>query len=728
MEKLATCLIAFAVLHLVTSSPIEAGHDVNIALPKQRVRRQDESVRDCTAVPPTYPETTVMTDQQLLNLRVYMDQNDIEAYIIPSEDAHQSEYIAEADERRRFVSGFDGSAGLAIVTTNRAAVWVDGRYFLQAKMQLDCNWVSQEIGEPNVPSPADWLLAESTDEGLGASLSNGAKVGFDPTLLSISTYFSYNETFEASDRGIMLQSIEENLVDSVWVDMEGEKPAYPGDELLILEHEYTGRTWEEKIFDTSAGYDTIRELMAEKDADALIVTKLDEIAWIFNLRGADIPYNPMFISYAIIETDAIKLYLYDMTTRAVQEIEDHLKQGSCTPTANCITIKNYNEFLEDLAIIGRTKKVWFSDKSSYAIYERVSEDMQIMEASPILLMKAVKNPTELAGLKQSCWKDSVSLCELFAWLQEKVDNMTPEQAINGDITYLSELSVEEEAVNVRERWEEFRGLSFKSISAFAAHGAIIHYSSSNGTNVPITKQGTYMLDSGGQYLDGTTDITRTMHYGTPTALEKEAYTRILMGSIDLVRTNFRTGVYGREIDAIAREPLWSNGLDYKHGTGHGIGYFLNIHEGPGRITLGYRAHDEPLEKGMFFSDEPGYYEDGSFGIRLENDMIVVDAVTDHSFSTYEYMTFEMISLVPFDPNLIDFTMLSPAQLEWYNVYTERVRNEIGPALSDRARNWMERNTYPIEYTFTVNSGSTEPLSVLLTYVCLIISARLFKLY
>ncbi|XP_071819759.1 xaa-Pro aminopeptidase 1-like isoform X3 [Apostichopus japonicus] len=728
MEKLATCLIAFAVLHLVTSSPIEAGHDVNIALPKQRVRRQDESVRDCTAVPPTYPETTVMTDQQLLNLRVYMDQNDIEAYIIPSEDAHQSEYIAEADERRRFVSGFDGSAGLAIVTTNRAAVWVDGRYFLQAKMQLDCNWVSQEIGEPNVPSPADWLLAESTDEGLGASLSNGAKVGFDPTLLSISTYFSYNETFEASDRGIMLQSIEENLVDSVWVDMEGEKPAYPGDELLILEHEYTGRTWEEKIFDTSAGYDTIRELMAEKDADALIVTKLDEIAWIFNLRGADIPYNPMFISYAIIETDAIKLYLYDMTTRAVQEIEDHLKQGSCTPTANCITINDYSAFLADLEDIGSTKKVWHSDTGSYAIYERVAEDNRIMEASPILLMKARKNPTEMEGLRQACKKDSISLCELFGWIQEKVDAMTDEQATTGDLTYLSELIIEDEAYKVRERWgHEFTGHSFKSISAFAEHGAIIHYSSSETTDVPVTKQGTYMLDSGSQFKDGTTDITRTLHYGTPTAFEKEAYTRVLMGHIDLVNTNFRSGVYGRDIDAIAREPLWSNGLDYRHGTGHGIGHFLNVHEGP--INIGNYPGEQPMQTGVFLSDEPGYYEDGSFGIRLENDMIVVDAVTDHSFSTYEYMTFEMLSLVPFDPNLIDFTMLSPAQIDWYNAYNKQIRAEVGPELTDRGREWMEANTEPIEYTFSLNpsSGNAVSISVLLASTCLII-ANLFNLY
>ncbi|XP_071819756.1 xaa-Pro aminopeptidase 1-like isoform X2 [Apostichopus japonicus] len=729
MEKLVSYLVAFSVLQLVTSSPTDLEHDANIVSARHRVRRQDDSVRDCSIEPPFYPDTTVRTDEQLAKLREKMVDSNIQAYIIPSEDSHQSEYIAKADKRREFVSGFKGSVGLAIVTANHAALWVDGRYFLQAKMQLDCNWISQEIGEPDVPKPEEWLLATDSNAGLGASLPNEAIVGFDPTLLSISTYFKYEDALNASDRGIRLSSLTNNLVDMIWEDMEGTKPAYPGDELLVLEHKYAGRTWESKIFDASPENDTVRELMAKKEAQALIITKLDEIAWIFNLRGADITYNPVFISYAIIETDAITLYLYNKDRRLSESVQAHLRVVDCTYLAsNCITIKNYNEFLEDLAIIGRTKKVWFSDKSSYAIYERVSEDMQIMEASPILLMKAVKNPTELAGLKQSCWKDSVSLCELFAWLQEKVDNMTPEQAINGDITYLSELSVEEEAVNVRERWEEFRGLSFKSISAFAAHGAIIHYSSSNGTNVPITKQGTYMLDSGGQYLDGTTDITRTMHYGTPTALEKEAYTRILMGSIDLVRTNFRTGVYGREIDAIAREPLWSNGLDYKHGTGHGIGYFLNIHEGPGRITLGYRAHDEPLEKGMFFSDEPGYYEDGSFGIRLENDMIVVDAVTDHSFSTYEYMTFEMISLVPFDPNLIDFTMLSPAQLEWYNVYTERVRNEIGPALSDRARNWMERNTYPIEYTFTVNSGSTEPLSVLLTYVCLIISARLFKLY
>lgn len=726
MEKLVFCAVIFTVIHLISTSPIEFGHDGNIAHANHRVRRQeDPSVRNCEGEDPYYPETTVRTDDQLAELRRLMTENGIHAYIIPSEDAHQSEYIAEADERREYMSGFDGSAGLAIVSTERAGVWVDGRYFLQAKMQLDCNWVSQEIGEPNVPTPQEWLLAQNADEGLAANLPNGGKVGFDPTLLSISTYFSYNESFEASDRGITLLSIEENLVDIAWTNLEGNKPPYTGNDLMVLGTEYTGRTWQEKIYDTASEFVTIREQMVDEGADALVITKLDEIAWVFNMRGKDIPYNPMFISYAIIETGAITLYLYDKDNRADQEIMDHLNPCD-QPAFDCITLKDYDLFLPDLSSLGSSNKVWFSDTSSYAIYERVSQDLQIMKASPILLMKARKNDVEIQGLKNACFKDSVSLCELFSWIQEKIDNLPDE---DGDIEYLSELVVEAEAIKVRERWEEFTDLSFGSISAFGDHGAIIHYSSTPATDVPVTKKGTYMLDSGSQYMDGTTDITRTMHYGNPTDFQKEAYTRVLMGHIDLVMTNFRSGVYGRDIDAIAREPLWSNGLDYRHGTGHGIGHFLNVHEGPARITLGYRSYERPMEVGMFFSDEPGYYEDGSFGLRLENDMIVVPATTDHQFSTYEYMTFEMLSLVPFDPNLIDITLLSPAQIDWYNAYNQRIRDEIGPHLSERAKSWMESMTIPIAYEFSPSfnaAPAASSFSILLLSVCFVM-ARLIRL-
>lgn len=722
MERVKQVILFSSVLALVASSPIEFGSQVKSPLGKNRVRRQ-EDVRNCEDPDnPIYPDTTVITTEHLQRLRAEMEKNDIHAYIIPSEDAHQSEYIAEADQRRTFISGFDGSAGLGIVTTDKAAMWVDGRYFLQAKLQLDCQWISMEIGEDGVPEPEDWLV-DGSDDGAGLPDSD-AKVGFDPTLLSISAYFTYDETFKNSGRNTTLKSITENLIDTVWVDMKGAKPAYPGDDLLILNETYTGRSWEKKIFDASSEYDTIRELMALKEADALVVHKLDEIAWIFNMRGADIPFNPMFISYAIIETDNIRLYMWNPAVRVKDDIREHLKLDGCNPSSQCIQLIDYTNFLDDLTDLGTSgSKVWHSDYASYAIYERIPEDNRIMEASPILLMKARKNPTELDGLRQACWKDSVSLCELFGWIQEMVDNMTPEQEENGDIEYLSELVVEAKAIEFRERWAEFTGLSFNSISAFADHGAIIHYSSSETTDVPITKKGTYMLDSGSQYLDGTTDITRTMHYGTPDPFEKEAYTRVLMGHIDLVNTNFRTGVYGRDIDAIAREPLWSNGLDYRHGTGHGIGHFLNVHEGPARISIGYRSSEKPMETGMFFSDEPGYYEDGAFGIRLENDMIVVDAVTDHKFSTYEYMTFEMLSLVPFDPNLIDYTLLSPAQIDYYNKYNDRIRTEIGPYLTERGRKWMEARTMKVNYEFNVspNHASTIALSGMVAIASVILA-------
>lgn len=448
--------------------------------------------------------------------------------------------------------------------------------------------------------------------------------------------------------------------------------------------------------------------MLEVDADAFVVSKLDEIAWLFNLRGEDIPFNPMFVSYAIITTESIHLYLYDMAGRLLSDVKTHLGIGTTgcpdedTVAVGCVTVQDYSAFLDDLDALG-LDKIWISDQMSYAIYERVPETSRHLMASPVLLMKAVKSPTEIAGMNNAHLKDSVALCRLGAWMQDTIDNMDDPSV--GDIDVLSELIVEDKAKEYRSEMDGYRGLSFGAISGFGANGAIIHYGSSEGTNVAITDQSTFLFDSGSQYLDGTVDITRTFHFGEPTDFMIEAYTRVLLGHIDLALGTFRTGVYGRDIDALAREPLWRGGLDYKHGTGHGIGHFLNVHEGP--ISVGGRQ--EPMELGVFNSDEPGYYEDDEFGIRIEDIMYTVEADTDHKFSGYTYMTWKMCSLVPLEPVLIDFDMFSPRQLDWFNAYNKRIRDEVGVELKgtyDDGYDWMMSKTGEITYEFSWSSSNT----------------------
>ncbi|XP_072017527.1 xaa-Pro aminopeptidase 1-like [Amphiura filiformis] len=537
-------------------------------------------------------------------------------------------------------------------------------------------------------------------------------------------YDSYNSTFEAADGGNpVLVSVVGNLVDIVWgADAETPQPDYPDEPLLILDWEkYTGETWQQKIweYDGSNGLDSIRSKLNEASADAIVVSKLDEVAWLFNLRGKDVPSNPMFFSYAIIKLDAIYLYLYDKDGRLVNDVKTHLGIGtgacvdeSTTEAPECVTVRDYSKFLGDLETLSEDR-IWISDQMSYAIYDR-STCVRYLMASPVLLMKAVKSPKEIEGMNNAHFKDSIVLCELGAWLQETMDEL--EDPAVGDIEVLSELIVADKAMKLREAMPDNEGLSFGAISAFGPNGAVIHYKSTEESNVPITNQGTFLFDSGSQYLDGTVDITRTFHFGEPSAFVKEAYTRVLLGHIDLALGTFRTGIYGREIDVLAREPLWRNGLDYNHGTGHGIGHFLNVHEQPARIRIGYRSHEEPLELGMFQSDEPGYYEDNVFGIRIEDIMYTVEAETDHKFNDYTYMTWKMCSLVPLEPKMINFEMFTPKEIDWYNAYNQRIITELGPALMDLddgnlAYDWMMSKTGGVEYEYKVRYSAASSLYV-----------------
>lgn len=662
----------------------------------------------------TVPPTRVNTTERLAKLRTEMNSAGIHAYIIPSEDAHQSEYPSEYDLRREFISGLSGSYGLAVVTLDRAAVWTDGRYFLQAENELDCNWILMKMGEPGVPSSTDWMIS------VLASTEN-AKVGAYPFLINSGSWMSYDTAL--SKENITMTSTDEDLVGKIWTTGRPEEPNSP---INALPMKFAGRSWQDKIGD-------MHKAMEEKEVDAMIVTGLDETAWLLNLRGEDIAYNPFFLSYIIVEKqgNATTLYIKNSTTKLTQaptdsetkhKLHDHLNtgaDGNCGgSTGLCVTVLEYDPDavktkVQSVATSSSTQIVMVSFSCNHALFSVIPEAKRLRENTPVALAKAKKNEVERNGMRNSHKRDAVALITFIAELEKKVKSNV----------YMTEVSAALDLKKERRKGLYNKGLSFNSISAVGSNGAIIHYSPSNLTDRKITTSEMYLLDSGGQYLDGTTDVTRTFHFGTPTKYEKECYTRVLMGQVDLARFKFaktKFGPYGREIDAIARRPLWEVGLQYRHGTGHGIGMFLSVHEGPGRISLSHAPFDSdsPLDDGQFFSDEPGYYEDGQFGIRLENIFMVKEVDTLYKFPNTTFLGFETFTLVPYEPNLINYDLLSQSQVDWINDYHKRIMDTIGEELrvnKPEAYNWLEARTRPI--TRTVSSSTvTYPSFALLSTI------------
>ncbi|RDD39589.1 Xaa-Pro aminopeptidase 1 [Trichoplax sp. H2] len=618
------------------------------------------------------------TDDRLKTLRSHLaqDSNNIHAYIIPAGDAHQSEYIAPYSMRRKFISGFTGSAGTAIVTRTKAALWTDGRYFLQGADELDCNWILMKAGLPTTPSQTTWLNQE---------LPAGANVGADPFLLSINSWSSYEKALATA--GHKMIPISENLVDKVWLD----KPSRPDAALIAMENFYTGRSWKSKI-------DELRGQLRAKGTFAIIVPALDNVAWLLNLRGDDVPYNPVFFSYVIVTLDTIELYIDESKVKPAN-IRTHLELDNCA-NPHCITVKPYNQILTGIKAISDgnpTGKIWLSPRtSSFAIYNQVKPEQRYLEPSPISLTKAMKNDVERQRMRETYIQESALYCQFMAWLSKEIKSRPAN---------LTEMSADKYMENMRwNAFKDFKGLSFATISAVGPNGAIIHYKASKKSDTKLDPDQIYLLDAGGQYLGGTTDTTRTWKFTPGTAYERECFTRVLMGQIDLARAVWPEGTHGRVIDIFARQPLYQAGLQYRHGTGHGIGIFLNVHEGPGRIASGVpRYYEKPLAPGMFFSDEPGYYEAGKFGIRLETVVMVKKAKTPYNYEGMQFLDFEVITFVPIDIiNLIDLKLMSKEQRVWLNKYNSDIRTKVGPYLKERkwdeGYNWMLEYTKPIPIT------------------------------
>jgi len=606
---------------------------------------------------------TVNTTERLAALRELMsrDEHAVGALVVPSEDQHSSEYPAHCDQRRAFISGFNGSAGCVIVTTKDAFLFTDGRYFLQAEQQLDQNWTLMKQGLPDVPT---W------QEFLSKSLEPSTRIGIDASLISAADADAI--TTALAPRKSTLVSLETNIVDAVWND----RPARPHNPIVHLDEKYSGKSPAEKIVE-------VREELVKKKYQAVVVTMLDEVAWLFNLRGSDIDFNPVFFAYAVVTSNSVELFLHK------SQIDDAALQY----LGNTVNIRPYDAFFSYLKQLpsqlklDEGSKILIGDNASLAVAEAIGRGNYAIARSPINDTKSVKNATELEGFRKCHIRDGSALARYFAWLEEQLSNGVE----------LNESQGADQLEKFRTELDLFKGLSFTTISSTGPNSSIIHYSPDPDDCAVIKKEQVYLCDSGAQFLDGTTDTTRTWHFGTPTDEEKRAFTRVLQGHISLDTAIFPNGTTGYIIDAFARRALWQDGLDYRHGTGHGIGHFLNVHEGPHGIgvRIGYNA--SALKAGMTVSNEPGFYADGRFGIRLENIVLVREIKTPNNFGNKGYLGFEHVTMCPIHKNLIDANLLTSQEYKWLNDYHAEVWAKISPLLQNdpRALSWLERECSPL---------------------------------
>uniref|UniRef100_A0AAX7TFU7 X-prolyl aminopeptidase (aminopeptidase P) 2, membrane-bound n=1 Tax=Astatotilapia calliptera TaxID=8154 RepID=A0AAX7TFU7_ASTCA len=548
---------------------------------------RESTERNCSLTPPYLPSTAVNTSLQLEELRVQMRAMNISAYIIPATDAHLSEYIAPRDARLAFMTGFTGSAGTAVVTLNKAALWTDSRYWVQAERQMDCNWELEKDGRSE-------------------------------------TQGDYNINLDSSDRS--LKSITENLVDKVWK----ERPSVPPDNLTRLPDRVIQRTWQEKV-------EHIRTQMGDNPykPTGLLLSALDETAWLFNMRGNDIPYNPFFYSYTLLTMDEIWLFLH--VERVTEELKVYLN-ASCEG-ALCVQLKGYDTILDHLKnyVTRPGVKVWIgTEYTNYALYEVITPQDKLLTSSysPVLTTKAVKDETEQQILRDAHVRDAIVVIQFLMWLEKTV----PE----GNATELT-------AAEYVDKCRSSTHLKNTSKQCYY-HFLFLCYSPTKETNRRLTVDEMYLVDSGGQYLDGTTDITRTVHWGKPTEMQKEAFTRVLMGNIEISRTIFPSGTRGVNMEMLGRRALWEVGLNYGHGTGHGVGNYFGVHECTNlylEMTLRCQIC------------QPGYYKENDFGIRIEDVAVVVPVQTKYGNN---YLTFDTVSLVPYDRKLIDMSLLSSEQV------------------------------------------------------------------
>lgn len=602
-----------------------------------------------------------------------MGDHSIDAYIIPSEDAHMSEYVAACDERRAFMTSFTGSAGTALVTNDAAYCWTDGRYFVQAAKQLDSSVFTMMKTHEDKP----------IEEWIATNLPKSSVVGVDGRTISVGAMKRFRNSLATSNpRMISLMCMPAdtpNLVDIVW---GAARPAIPASTIFAHDTCYAGAPVTAKLADT-------RAKMAERDVTLLIVTALDQVAWLLNLRASDIEFNPVFLSYVTITPDDATLFVN--TTRFGKDVATHLSD-------NGVSVQPYEALCSALAtsILTDDSKVWLDPLfCNYAILDCIEKARPavnvIRKPSPIALAKAIKNDIELKGVRACHIRDGVALCKFLCWLEQRV--------CHTDVP-IDECEAADKLDSLRSEQDLFVSLSFPTISSCGSNGAIIHYRPEKKTCAVVSKDNIYLVDSGGQYRDGTTDVTRTVHHGTPTEWQRSCFTRVLQGHIAIDEAIFPKGTTGHVLDAFARKALWNVGLDYKHGTGHGVGSFLNVHEGPHVISFKAQALETPLQAGFLTSNEPGYYEEGAFGIRIENVCIInaadVGGVPGRG-SERPFFSIEHVTLTPIQTKLIDISLLSSQERAWIDAYHDECYRKLAPSLQDdqATLSWLKNSTQPL---------------------------------
>lgn len=590
-------------------------------------------------------------NQRLESLREVMRREHLSAFIFPSTDAHQSEYVADHWQGRTWISGFNGSAGTAVVTMKSAALWTDSRYFLAAEEQLKgTEFQLMKLKIEGTPTISEWLAQELQGEN--------AEVGLDGMVNS------YHETMGLiadlrKSGGITVRTNFDPL-GLIWTD----RPAIPANPVEIQPMEFAGESVASKI-------SRIRTALRQRHADGMLISALDDIAWTLNLRGTDVHCVPVFVSYLLISSQQVSLYVD--SAKINDEVKAYL-------TENGISLYPYNKVAEGLERYSEYNILLDGDETSYFLWKTVKCQEIIAGKSPIPAMKAQKNDREIAGFRQAMLRDEVAMVKFLRWLKPAVE-------AGGQ----TEISIDRKLTSLRAEQHLFRDISFDTIAGYQAHGAIVHYEATPETDVALKLEGLILIDSGAQYQDGTTDITRTIALGPVTEEMKHVYTLVLKGHIQLELAKFPDGASGTQLDALVRECMWREGYNYLHGTGHGVGSYLSVHEGPHQIRMEWKP--TPLRAGMTVTDEPGLYLSGKFGVRIENTLLIKDYQTTE-FG--KFLQMESLTLCPIDLTPVDFSMLQPEEIEWLDTYHRDVFEKLSPYLEGEDLEWLREATRPVD--------------------------------
>ena len=593
--------------------------------------------------------TVIIT--RIEELRTVMKSEGIDAFVFPSTDPHNGEYVPEHWKGREFISGFNGSAGTAVVTMDDAALWTDSRYFLQAEEQLaGTGFRLMKLKIEGTPTISQWL-------GRKLAANGGTVVGIDGMVNSIGTVEALADELRA-EGGITLRTNFDPLK-VIWKD----RPAIPSDMAIVHPQKYAGESAQSKIA-------RIRQVLRERHVEGMLVSALDDIAWALNIRGTDVHCNPVVVSYLLITMDSVTLYINsDKLTPVVRE---HL-------AANGVMTDEYENVKKGLAGYDGYNILMDPDETCYTLYKAYGDRPKVLAPSPLPSMKIVKNETEIMGYRYAMLRDGIAMVKFLRWLVPAVEE--------GGVT---EVSASDELEAFRAEQSLFKDISFDTIAGYGAHGAIVHYEPTPETDIELKPEGLLLLDSGAQYLDGTTDITRTIALGPVTDEQKHIYTLVLKGHIRLAMAKFPANASGTQLYILAREAMWREGLNYMHGTGHGVGSYLSVHEGPHQIRMEYKP--EPLRAGMTVTNEPGLYLAGKFGVRIENTMLI----TEYMNTEYgRFLKLEPLTLCPIDKAPIDVDMLADEELDYLNDYHAAVFKSLSPYLDDEMTEWLANACAPL---------------------------------